>query len=59
MYIVATNNVRLYRHMWKLGEREIVWKHGTRSAESFRTISIVDLAEYQYGKNPSIQKKSL
>ena len=44
--------VQLYQHEWKLGKREIVWKHDARRAECFRTISTsVDITIYQYGKN--------
>jgi hypothetical protein len=46
-----------YQHEWKLGKREIVWKHESRRAECFHTISSfpistsVDITIYQYGKN--------
>ena len=46
-----------YQHEWKLGKREIVWKHEARRAECFHTISSfpistsVDITIYQYGKN--------
>ena len=28
-------DIQLYQHEWKLGKREIVWKHDTRRAECF------------------------
>ena len=32
-------DIQLYQHEWKLGKREIVWKHDARRAECFHTIS--------------------
>ena len=32
-------DIQLYQHEWKLGKREIVWKHDARRVECFRTIS--------------------
>jgi hypothetical protein len=43
--IVNNNNIfrvdihAVYQHEWKLGKREIVWKHDARRAECFHTIS--------------------
>jgi hypothetical protein len=31
--------MQLYQHEWKLGKREIVWKHDARREECFHTIS--------------------
>ena len=46
--------MQLYQHEWKLGKREIVWKHGGRSVfTQFRVFPIstsVDITVYQYGK---------
>ena len=47
--------MQLYQHEWKLGKREIVWKHdGWRVFTQFRvfpTSTSVDRTVYQYGKN--------
>ena len=32
-------DIKLYQHEWKLGKREIVWKHDTRRVECFHRIS--------------------
>ena len=49
-------DIQLYQHEWKLGKREIVWKHDAlRSVfTQFRVFPIftsVDITVYQYGKN--------
>jgi hypothetical protein len=48
VYKISMVDIQLYQHEWKLGKREIVWKHEGRI---FPISTSVDITIYQYGKN--------
>ena len=39
LFNIVRVDIQLYQHEWKLGKREIVWKHDAWRAECFHTIS--------------------